>query len=171
MSQIGLWQTRLTRGPSRPGTSQSRERSKSMSRKALMGFLMVLLLATLAFAQSDTQVSPSKPDKSQDSIKKSDKHDHSMSDAKSNTSTQSAPASALSSDDRKFITEVAHGGMMEVQLSRTAVDKATNPDVKQFAQRMIDDHSKANAELSQLASQKGITLPATADAAVSEPSS
>lgn len=137
-----------------------------------MGFLMILMLATLAFAQSDTQVSPSKPDKSQDSIKKSDKHDdHSMSDAKSNTSVQSAPASALSSDDRKFIMDAAHGGMLEVQLGRTAVDKATNPDVKQFAQRMVDDHSKANAELAQLASQKGITLPATADAAVIEPGS
>jgi putative membrane protein len=66
----------------------------------------------------------------------------------------------LDSKDRQFVMEAAHGGMMEVSLGRMAVDKATNPDVKQFAQRMVDDHSKANAELQQLASQKGIALPA-----------
>jgi len=36
--------------------------------------------------------------------------------------------------------------------------------VKQFGQRMVDDHSKANSELMSLASSKGITLPTELDA-------
>lgn len=65
----------------------------------------------------------------------------------------------LSSQDREFIMKAAEGGQMEVTLGQTAVSKATNSDVKQFAQRMVDDHSKASEELKGLASSKGITLP------------
>jgi putative membrane protein len=66
---------------------------------------------------------------------------------------KSAPA------DMKFVQEAAAGGMAEVELGKLAADKATNPDVKAFGQRMVDDHSKANDELKALASQKGFTLP------------
>ena len=40
------------------------------------------------------------------------------------------------------------------------LQKASNADVKSFGQHMVDDHSKANDQLKQLASQKGVTLPA-----------
>ncbi len=65
----------------------------------------------------------------------------------------------LSSADHKFVTDAAEGGMAEVQLGQLAVSKATNSDVKNFAQRMIDDHSKANDQLKSTASGQGVTLP------------
>jgi putative membrane protein len=58
-----------------------------------------------------------------------------------------------------FVKEAAQGGMAEVALGRLAVDRAQDPDIKQFAQRMIDDHSRANDELKQLAQQKKWKLP------------
>jgi putative membrane protein len=61
--------------------------------------------------------------------------------------------------DRKFVTEAAQDGMAEVRLGRMAANKATDPGVKQFGQRMVEDHSKANQELTDLARLKGIPLP------------
>ena len=85
------------------------------------------------------------------------------------TSTTSTGAtggtvSALSDDDKKFVMEAANGGLMEVSAGQNAASNATNADVKTFGQRMVDDHGKANDELKQLATTKGIALPATMDA-------
>jgi putative membrane protein len=73
--------------------------------------------------------------------------------------TQTGQTSQLSSSDEKFITEACRGGKTEVKMSKLAVDRAQNSQVKQFAQRMIDDHTKSDTELKQLASSKGVTLP------------
>ena len=48
---------------------------------------------------------------------------------------------------------------MEVAMGRAASSRAQNNDVKQFAARMVADHSKANKELKSIASKKGLTLP------------
>jgi putative membrane protein len=64
----------------------------------------------------------------------------------------------VNSSDKKFIMETAHSGMKEVEMSKLAVTKAASDEVKQYAQRLIDDHTKANDALMALASQKGITI-------------
>jgi putative membrane protein len=70
----------------------------------------------------------------------------------------------VSSSDRKFAMTAAMGGMAEVEMARLALTKATSDAVKQYAQKMIDDHTPNNAELMQIASTKGITLPTAPDA-------
>jgi len=79
---------------------------------------------------------------------------HKMANDKTETSSgQLAPA------DRQFIKKAAQGGLAEVELGKLATEKAASPEVKQFGQRMVDDHGKANDQLKQVASQKGITVP------------
>ena len=63
----------------------------------------------------------------------------------------------MTSQDRNFLMDAAEGGMLEVELGRVAAQQAASVGVKQFGQRMVDDHSKANTELASLASSKGIT--------------
>jgi len=77
--------------------------------------------------------------------------------------TAQAPASKATNPDQKFVTEAAGGGAAEVELGKLATEHASNPDVKSFGQRMVDDHSKAGNELKQLATTKNISLPTDLD--------
>jgi putative membrane protein len=66
--------------------------------------------------------------------------------------------------DTEFAHKAAAGGMAEVKLSKLAAEKSASPEVKTFARKMVSDHTKANMELKQLASQKSLALPTTIDA-------
>jgi putative membrane protein len=67
----------------------------------------------------------------------------------------SLPAfAALSSADRNFVEQAASGGMAEVQTAQLAQERSGSPEVKQFANRMITDHTQANTERSRLRSSK-----------------
>jgi len=70
----------------------------------------------------------------------------------------SAQSTTLTKADSKFITDAAEGGLMEVRAGELAQQKGQSADVKALGQRLVTDHSKANDELKQLASSKGITV-------------
>ena len=72
--------------------------------------------------------------------------------------------STLNESDRSFITAAAQGGMAEVKLSQLAENRAECEEVKDFGQRMVQDHQRANQELMQMASQKGESPDAKLDA-------
>lgn len=71
--------------------------------------------------------------------------------------------SSQASADRQFVMEAAHGGLAEVELGRLASQKAQSAQVKQFAQKMVEDHGKSNQELKTLAQGKNITVPTDLD--------
>jgi len=73
--------------------------------------------------------------------------------------TASIPAA-----DKAFVEKAAVGGLAEVNMGKMALEKGSSDQVKQFGARMVEDHSKANDELKQIASSKGITLPTDLDA-------
>lgn len=74
---------------------------------------------------------------------------------KSGASTSTKLARA----DASFIKDAAKDGMAEVEAGKLAVQKASDPALKTFAQKMVDDHTQANAELKALAQSKGVELP------------
>ncbi len=80
------------------------------------------------------------------------------------TAAKSAQGGKAAMADTAFAKEAAIGGMAEVELGNLAKEKASSNDVKQFGDRMVTDHSKANDELKQWAQQKNVTLPTTLDA-------
>ena len=71
-------------------------------------------------------------------------------------------AGANLSDD-EFVRDVALKNMAEVELSRMALDKATDPDIKAFAQRMVDDHGAAGHNLKSVLSGQPIEWPVQLD--------
>lgn len=63
----------------------------------------------------------------------------------------------VSRGDRAFIAKAMQDGATEVELGKLAQSNGTNDQVKQFGQRMTDDHTKAGDELSAIASKLGYT--------------
>ena len=66
--------------------------------------------------------------------------------------------SAMTTEDKEFVVKAGMGGLYAVQAGNLALQNASSPDVRSFAQRMVTDHAKANAELAQLATAKGLAL-------------
>jgi putative membrane protein len=98
------------------------------------------------------------------SLARQDQNMNSNANTSARTRNANSGPSGPSSSDRKFMMEAAAGGMAEVAMARLATERASSDAVKQYAQHMIDDHTKANDELMQIASAKGVTLPTGPDA-------
>jgi putative membrane protein len=60
--------------------------------------------------------------------------------------------------DRRFVTKAADSGMAELSLAQLAAQRATNSEVRSFAQKLVEDHSKVNSELMSMAGQKNVNL-------------
>lgn len=72
-------------------------------------------------------------------------------------------ATTLESSDVKFVQKAAAGGMAEVELGKLAQQKAVREETKQFATRMVEDHTKANDDLSRVAAANNVNLPQQPD--------
>jgi len=137
---------------------------KRLIRPAAIAFVCVMFLAcnTGESRESSSNTGPEK--QSLPSPQRTNSGAVPATGESANTLGSSNAASVTNS----FYAAAARGGMAEVELSKAAQTKATNPEVKKFAQMMLNDHTKANTELKTMASKKNVTLPAelaTADRA------
>lgn len=87
--------------------------------------------------------------------------------AEESSTAMATDSTKLSHHDKAFFEKAAKAGMKEVEVSQAVQDRLMNPQVKDFAQTMVTDHTAVNNELSALAARKGVTLPA-ADSKVAE---
>jgi putative membrane protein len=68
-------------------------------------------------------------------------------------------ADNLAPRDQAFLEQAAQNGHAEQSASQLALTKARNPQVKAFAQRMVDEHARLGNELETLAASKTYTPP------------
>jgi putative membrane protein len=73
-------------------------------------------------------------------------------------------ANAQSDDDKKFLATASQSDVNEIKLSQLAEDKATNPAVKAFAQKMVTEHTKMSAGMKPFAESWGVTPSTDLDA-------
>jgi len=64
----------------------------------------------------------------------------------------------LTEKDYRFVTEASQGGMFEVQTGELARQKGGMQAVRDFGERMVTDHGKANEQLKEIATRKGAVL-------------
>jgi putative membrane protein len=91
---------------------------------------------------------------------------HSMKSSTSSTNRTygtTESGSMRNSNDAAFLQQAAMAGRAEIELSQAALRQASRQDVRDFAQRMISDHTAANQQVQQLADSRGITLPSQPD--------
>lgn len=69
----------------------------------------------------------------------------------------------LSRTDEKLMKQLAEASLAEINAGKLAEEKSQNDQVKSFARKMVDDHTKALNELKQIAQAKSISLPTEPD--------
>jgi putative membrane protein len=70
------------------------------------------------------------------------------------------PVRPIERSDRAFVEKAAKASMSEIAISRVAAARTSNPEVRRFAQTMIQDHEAAIDQLTGLATARGVSLPA-----------
>ncbi|WP_274425185.1 DUF4142 domain-containing protein [Chelativorans sp. YIM 93263] len=71
----------------------------------------------------------------------------------------------IPSTPQEFAMMAAQSNMFEIESSRVALEKAQQDAVREFAQRMVDDHTMASQQMMQAAQADAVTdVPQTLDA-------
>jgi putative membrane protein len=129
-----------------------------MERKVIFKSVAPVLLALLGLGfDASGQTTPTTPDTAGKTTPPS---------SSGNAVTPSKPnanGSRLPKADVKFVEKAAVDGLAEVELAKLAQKQAQSPAVKEFADRMVKDHSKANDDLKPLAESKNVVLPSAPD--------
>jgi putative membrane protein len=61
--------------------------------------------------------------------------------------------------DKAFVKKALEGNIAEIEMGKLALQKSNDDQVKQFAQRMVDDHGKMQDQLKPAAEQMGVKVP------------
>lgn len=80
------------------------------------------------------------------------------------STSKSASGQTVNNQDRKMMQDLAHANASEIAAGRLALEKSQNDQVKQYAQKLIDDHTQAQQELQKIADAKGVKLENEPDA-------
>ncbi|WP_034348536.1 DUF4142 domain-containing protein [Noviherbaspirillum massiliense] len=85
------------------------------------------------------------------------------SSSASSSGGKSSASGSLSKADQSTMREMAQANLAEIEMGKIAMKQSKDDKVRDFAQKMIDDHTKAQDQLQQLAQSKGVTLPTEPD--------
>ena len=76
------------------------------------------------------------------------------------TAAEPAAVETAAREAQDFVSAASQASLVEIRTSEMALEKATSPDVKAFAQMMIDNHKAAIDRLKAAASTAAMAAPA-----------
>lgn len=62
-------------------------------------------------------------------------------------------------DDSEFLIDATEINMAEIEIGKLAQTKSNNPEVKKFGKMLVDEHTKAAAEVKAIADKRNFSLP------------
>jgi putative membrane protein len=126
--------------------------------RILSGFVPVLLASAIAVAQTQTQPGGAQPQTNtmpnQPATTAPGTPGTTMGDMATDNNQQ-----LQSMADQSFVRKALEGGAAEVQLGQLAQQKAQSSDVKQFGQKMVEDHTQLNDQMKPLAKRLNVKQP------------
>ena len=72
-------------------------------------------------------------------------------------------ATTLGRADRDFVIDAAIASIAKIELGKLALEKAVSRGVKDFGERLVTDHQKANRELERAVAPYAVMLPTQVD--------
>ncbi len=70
----------------------------------------------------------------------------------------SSSAFTIGVDADDFITRASASGVAEIEAGKIALEKTTYPEIKEFAQKMIENYASSNKDLRALAAKKDVEI-------------
>lgn len=144
--------------------------SKSGKAGILVGMISIasLMFALPAHAEGSKDSSATQRESSGQSSGQSSSGESATSSGATSsgaTGTESGKSSGakLSRADERLMMQLAQANIAEINAGKLAEQKTSNDQVKSFAKKMVEDHTKALDDLKQIASSKGVTLPTEPD--------
>jgi len=120
-------------------------------KKLSTGFLSIICLALFASCGDDKSENVETTTKDSSAVVNTD--------TSTNTTQSTVSDQMVDQDTKDFVMKAASGGMMEVELGKVAQEKAHSKRVKDYADMIVADHSKANDDLKSIAGTK-VSMPA-----------
>ncbi|MGI8770622.1 MAG: DUF4142 domain-containing protein [Acidobacteriaceae bacterium] len=113
----------------------------------------ILLCCTPAFAQTGA------PQQSAPAQNSPMQNGSGMNQQQMNNMQGAENPNGASAMDKMFVKKALQGSMAEVKMGQMAADKSSDPQVKEFGQKMVDDHGKLIDQMKPVAQQVGVTVP------------
>jgi putative membrane protein len=73
-----------------------------------------------------------------------------------------ASKSDLTVPERKFVEKATSDNLADIELGRLALEKSQSPEVKNYAQMLVDDHKKSLDKLKTIANDQKFPVPTSA---------
>lgn len=143
------------------------KKTTSLSTMARFGAFTVLLGTAALTGLAQSSSSPATTGSTTAQERASDRATERASD-RSALKRDVAAATGMSRQDQKFIEKFTAANQREIALSQLALERATNPQVKAFAQKMVSAHSMAGHEFMTVASGGTLTTDSSLAASTSE---
>jgi putative membrane protein len=124
--------------------------SKQICHRILLGSASTLLVAVMAVAQTPPgggagSQQPNMPNQPTSPM--------------ANPNMDPTMANQQSMADQSFVKKALEGGAAEVELGQLAQQKSQSEDVKQFGQKMVQDHTQLGDQMKPIAQQLGVKEP------------